>query len=101
MYSLDFRRRVFAIKELEKLSFAETAKRFQVGMTSLVRWSKKIEPTLKRNKAATKIDMEALKRDVEENPDAYQYERAERLGVSQRGICHALKRLGVTYKKKP
>ena len=43
--------------------------------------------------------MEALKIDIEEYPDAYQYERAERFGVSQKGIYEALKRLGVTYKK--
>ena len=63
VYSLDFR---LAIKEAEKLSFAELSKRFKVGIASLVRWSKKIEPILKRKKPATKIDMEALKRDVEE-----------------------------------
>ena len=43
--------------------------------------------------------MEALKRDVEEYPDAYHYERAQRLGVSQRGIGYALKRLGISRKK--
>ena len=70
-----------------------------MGIASVVRWSKKITPTTKRNKPATKIDMEALRRDVEEHPDAYQYERAKRFGVSQKGICSALKRLGITYKK--
>lgn len=99
MYSLDFRRRVLAIKESEKLSFAEASKRFKVGIASLVRWSKKIEPTLKRNKPATKIDMEALKRDVAQYPDAYQHERAQRLGASQKGIFAALKRLGISHKK--
>jgi len=39
--------------------------------------------------------MQALARDVVEYPDSYQYERAERFGVSQRGIALALKRLGV------
>ena len=43
--------------------------------------------------------MEALKRDVEGYPDAYQFERAKRLGVSRQGIWYALKRLGVSYKK--
>ena len=41
------------------------------------------------------MDMEAIKRDVEQDPEAYQYERAERPGVSQRGIGYALKRLGI------
>jgi len=101
MYSLDFRKRVLSIKAKEKLSFQEVADRFHVGVASVVRWSKKITPTTKRNKPATKIDMEALRRDVDEHPDAYQYERAKRFGVSQKGICSALKRLGITYKKKP
>ena len=43
--------------------------------------------------------MEALKEDIRLHPDAYQYERAERFGVSQMGICSALKRLKVRYKK--
>ena len=43
--------------------------------------------------------MNALEEDVKTHPDAYQYERAARLGVSQRAIGNALKRLGVSYKK--
>jgi len=88
-----------SIKESEKLRFADVSKRFKVGISSLVRWSKKIEPQTKRNKSATKIDMEALKRDVELYPDAYQPEQAGRLGVSQKDIFAALKRLRISYKK--
>ncbi len=43
--------------------------------------------------------MVALARDVRAHPDAYQYERARRFGVGVQGINHALRRLGVTYKK--
>lgn len=43
--------------------------------------------------------MDALIDDIKTYPDAYQYERAKRLGVSQTGIWFALKRLNVTYKK--
>jgi transposase len=100
-YSIDFRRRVLAIKQAEDLSFAEVSKRFKVGIASIVRWSKKIEPQQTRNKPPTKIDMQALARDVEVYPDAYQYERAQRFGVSPKGIFEALKRLNVTYKKNP
>ena len=98
-YSLEFRKKVMAIKEKEKLTYDEAAKRFQIGKTTLVRWHKKLEPQLTRNKPATKINMEALKQDLIEYPDAYQYERANRLGGSQKGIFEALKRVGVTYKK--
>lgn len=100
-YSVDFRAKALEIKEEEKLTYEETAKRFRVSSASLVRWHKNLEPRTTRNKPATRIDMEALKRDIEEVPDAYQYERAERLNVSRRCVQHALKRLGVTYKKNP
>ena len=98
-YSLDFRKKAFSIKAKEGLTFKETAERFGVGVASLVRWTNKLEPQKNRNKPATKINMQALKQDILDYPDAYQSERAERLGVSQMGICHALRRIGVHYKK--
>lgn len=99
-YSIDFRQKVLRIKEREQLSVDKAAERFGVGRTSVVRWSKQIEAKNTRHKPATKIDMEKLKEDVEKYPDAYQYERAERFGVSQTGSCAALKRLGISRKKK-
>ena len=98
-YSRDFREKVLLIKEKESLSFARIAKRFGIGIATVVRWAKNIESKTTRNKPATKIDMDALRRDVEAYPDAYQFERAHRLNVSKTGIGYALKRLGVTYKK--
>jgi len=98
-YSIDFRMKVLAVKEKEGLSFAKTAERFYVGVASVVRWARKPESQANRNKRATKINMEALKQDILLYPDAYQYERAERLRVSTTGLWYALKRLGVTYKK--
>lgn len=98
-YSRDFRSKVLAVREQEKLSMAKIAKRFGIALTSVMRWSNNIESIKKRNKPATKIDMEALKRDITQYPDAYQYERAQRLSVSEGCVFHALKRLGITYKK--
>ena len=98
-YSLDFRRKALSVREKEGLTIAEVATRFGVGIASVVRWLTKVEPQRTRNKPATKIDMAALAQEVRDNPDAYQYEHAKRLGVSQKGIGHALRRLGVTYKK--
>lgn len=98
-YSLDFRPKVLLIKEREKLSFEKVAEHFGVGKASVFRWSKRIEAQRTRHKPATKIDGEALKKDVARYPDAYQYERAARFGVSQRGIGWALKRLGISRKK--
>jgi len=95
-YSIDFRRKVLEIKEREGLSFEEVAVRFGIGQASVFRWSKRLFPCLNRNKPAVKIDMA---RDVEEHPDAYQHERAARLGCSQRGISDALQRLTISRKK--
>jgi transposase len=98
-YSLDFRQKILSIKEQEGLTQAEAAVRFGVGVASIMRWGKCLEPQRTRSKPATKLDMEALKQDVDNYPDGYQYERAARLGVSQRAIGNALKRLNVSYKK--
>jgi len=100
-YSIDFRQHVLKVKAEEGLSFAETSLRFKIGKSSLVRWSLRLAPKMKRDKAPTKIDMEWLKKDIEMHPDSFYHERAERLGVSKTGIYWALKRLGISYKKKP
>jgi transposase len=98
-YSIDFRRKVLAIKAQENLSFEEAARRFGVGKASLSRWSGRLEPRRTRVKPPLKIKDEALRRDVELYPDAYQHERAARLGASQQGVCDALKRLKISVKK--
>ncbi len=98
-YSLDFRKRVLQLKEEKGMTFEETSQYFGIGIRTLFRWQRKIEPCQTRNKPATKIDMEALAKDIVERPDDYQYERAKRFGVSATGICLALKRLKVSRKK--
>ena len=98
-YDIRFRSHVLKIKEQEGLSFAGVAKRFGIGKQTVFSWSKRLEAKKTRVKKPTKIDMEALKKDIEDHPDSYQYERAARFGVTQTGIWHALRRLGVTYKK--
>ena len=99
-YSLDFRKKVLAVKESENLSFEDVALRFGIGSKNTVfRWTKKLEPCKTRNKPATKINMEALDDDVKQYPDAYQFERAQRLGVSESCVQVALKRLKTSRKK--
>jgi transposase len=99
-YSKDFRQKALSIREERGLSLLETAELLGVGVASLFRWTKNPEPSQTRNKPATKIDMEALARDVEEKPDDFQYERAIRLGVSESCVGRALKRLKVSRKKR-
>jgi transposase len=98
-YSVDFRQKVLAIRKQEKLSYAEAAKRFGVNAASIFRWTLRLEPQPTHNKPATKVNMEALKHDVEQNPDAYQHERAKLLGVHRSTIGFALKRLNISLKK--
>ena len=99
MYSLEFRKKVMSTKKKEGLTYRDTSKRFVVALSALVRWNTRIEPKMTRIKPTSKIDMEALKRDLEEHPDAYQYERARTLNVSTSCIQHAFKRLNISYKK--
>ncbi len=98
-YPSSFRKKVLTIKEKEKLSFIEIAGRFSLSKTTIFKWSKRLDPQKHRNKQPIKIDREALKKDIQDHPDSYGYERASRLGVSASGIKHAKKRIGVTYKK--
>lgn len=55
-YPIYFRKKVLSIKKPEKLSFSEIAKRFNVGIASVVRWSKNIQIKATRNKSPTKLD---------------------------------------------
>ena len=98
-YPLKYRKKAFEIKEKYNLTFAQTSERLDIPIRSLFRWHKRLEPLLKRNKPASKLNMLALKENVKNNPDDYQWERAKRLCVSDRAIGYGLKRLGISYKK--
>ena len=99
MYSLHIRKNIIKIKTNEKLSIREAARRFGISPNTIYKWGKKIEPKGWRKQRMSKIDMKKLEEDVINNPDAYQYERAKRLEVSQAAVYFGLRRLGVTYKK--
>ena len=99
-YSFDFRKRVFDEKQEKGLTFEETSQRFDVPVRTLFRWSQRLSPQTKRNKPATKIDMERLAEHVKDYPDAYLWERALYFNVKTQTIFYALKRLGVCYRKK-
>jgi transposase len=53
--SINFRRKVWEIKDRDGLSFEEAALRFEVSKSSVSRWAKRLEPCRTRNKPATKI----------------------------------------------
>ena len=58
LHGIALKKHIMKIKEEEKLTFEETAKRFGVSIRSLFRWQRHIEPNLKRHKPPTKIDEE-------------------------------------------
>ena len=99
-YSLDFRQKVLSIKASEHLSFDATAARFGIGKNTVYLWSKEINPKQSKSRPDIKLDKLALLQDIKDYPDAYQYERANKFGVSQSCICYALKKLDITYKKR-
>ena len=98
-YALALRQKVFDTKEKFQLSFQETGKRFDIPIRTLFRWQHQLEPCKRRNKPATKVDMEKLGQHVKDHPDAYLRERALEFGVTFQAIHCALKRLNISYKK--
>ena len=97
---MEFRIKVIETKKKEGLTLEEVARRFVIGKSTVVRWLKRIEVKTGNNRRPATIDMEKLKKDVEMNPDAYQYERAKYFKVSARAIGYALRRLKIVRKKK-
>jgi transposase len=97
-YSLDFRKKVFKVKKDQSLTYQMTSERFAVPIRTLFRWANRIEPKLTRDRTGI-LDLKALRKAIEIHPDKFQYELAEKYGVSQPTICKWLKRLGVSYKK--
>jgi transposase len=97
-YSLHFRKKVLKLQEAGE-SFIKLSERFKISTTTISRWKKELTPKKHRNKKPIKIENELLKQDIQNYPDSYSYERAERLGCSASGIRHAKRRIGVTYKK--
>ncbi len=81
------------------MSIRQACTFYNISKTTLQRWLK--NPSIKqtRDKPPSKIPNEALLKDVEQYPDDYMYERANRLGCSKSGIESALKRLGISQKK--
>ena len=99
-YPLKLRQKVFSTKDTFGLNFQETSERFDMPIRTLFRWQRQLEPVSRSNKPATKIDMGALLQHVTDYPDAYLYERAEAFDVTLQAIHYALKRLGISYKKR-
>ena len=99
-YSEDFRKKVLEVKNVEALTIKATSQRFKIAWKTVKSWMRSIKRKTHSNRYR-KLCLEAFKKDVELYPDAYQYERAQRLGVKQNTVCDGLKKLKISYKKKP
>ena len=99
-YSVDLRERVVEFVE-QGGSKSEAARQFKVSRWCVYDWLSR--ETLKPEKQGCpgpwKLNPEELKAHVEAYPDAYQYERALDLGVSDYAVWYGLKRLQLSRKK--
>ena len=103
-YSKDYKKRTIEYRE-EGHTLKETHKTFKVWTSTIQRWEKQLKETgdlekKELHRSFRKIDPEKLKKYVKEHPDAYQSEMAEVFGCSESGIRYALKRYGITRKKR-
>ncbi|WP_201580012.1 MULTISPECIES: IS630 transposase-related protein [unclassified Psychrobacter] len=97
-YSLDYRKQV--LESLENgMTFAEAATFYNISPTTIQKWKQRLHSKTTRNVKPSKIPNDALRKDVEDHPDDYHYERARRFNCTAPAICKALKRLGISQKK--
>ena len=97
MYNKHFIKKVLDLRH--SMSIRDLAKKFDISTRTIQNWGQGKLPNGKRNKPNKTLDIASLVKDINENPDSYQYERALRLNVSQMCIWYNLKKLQITYKK--
>lgn len=103
-YSHDLRKR--ALEYIEKGNTkAETSRVFGVTVQTLINWVKRknhgnlpSNPT--RNRQPQKLDSEKLKAYIQEHPDAFLREIAQKFKVSLTTVFYGCKRLKITLKKR-
>ncbi|WP_227504444.1 IS630 transposase-related protein [Acinetobacter sp. YZS-X1-1] len=87
-YSKDFKDKVIEIMTRDKMSVRKTAQHFSVSTRTIQLWQKSTEQKPIPGRPAKIIEAQILA-DIEKYPDDYQYERAERLGVSTHAVFNA------------
>ncbi len=103
-YPVKYRQRTIEYRQ-EGHTLEETSKVFKVTVPTIREWEKRLKEkgNLAPNtpeRSFKKIDPEKLKAYLAEHPDAYQREMAKEFGCVESAIRKALKRLGITRKKK-
>lgn len=103
-YSLDLRRRALTLLS-QDYKIEEVSNLLNIGTATLWRWKARekqgnLEASYPKTRDFYKIDEAKLRQFISDNPDAYQHEIAEALGVTRTGVQYALARLGITRKKR-
>lgn len=103
-YSIDLRTRVIRFVESGG-SIAEAARRFEIHRSTVYEWlhlKKETASLSKRplNRRALKLSHDILKQRISENPDMLLKDHAAYFGVRLQSISMALKRIGITRKKR-
>ena len=103
-YSIDFIRRAVAYKD-EGHTFGQLREAFGIPDVTYYDWKEKLKNghfnAKTKRERRRKIDKEALKQAVADNPDAFLREYAEQFDCTPTAVFYALESLGITRKKKP
>ncbi len=103
-YPVKYRERVLEYRG-EGHTLEETSKIFKVAISTIRKWEKQLEETgdlipKVPERSFKKIDPVKFRAYVAEHPDAYQKEIAQAFKCSRAAVQKALKRLGITRKKR-
>jgi len=101
-YCVPFRRCVLDFCSSAGNSLREASRIFKISATTILHW-KRLDSAgsleVKRNRANRKLDLEALKFLLAQQPDQLQSEMAEYFGVGENTIRRGLKKIGYKRKK--
>jgi transposase len=102
-YSMDFIKRAVAYKQ-EGHTFKELKEVFNIPSITYYDWVEKLETgfefgALVKKERNRKINKEALRQAVEDQPEAFQRELAEQFNCNPSAICQALQKMDITRKK--
>ncbi len=98
-YGIDLRKRVVGFVE-DGGSKAEASRRFEVSLWCVNDWCNRGDLAPKaQSLRQRKIDKEALRRHVQQYPDALLRERAELFGVRINAVWSMMRKMKLTHKK--
>jgi transposase len=101
-YSKDYKECAVEYKR-NNHTIEETKEIFGMAKSTFYEWEKEYDagfPEKQKRTYEKKIDKEALKRAVEERPDSELSELAEPFGCTPQAVFYALRRMGITFKKR-